>query len=269
MEDLILTTRKRIWYQSFVAPTEQANYLKHLQDQLNQYADKEFQFEVHGLTPADKNLHPLTEFRCAMQTIRNAVQAEKQGYDAFVIGHFQEPGINEIKACVDIPVIGLGESTMLHACSLGHKIGLVTINPVFIPWHENQINYYGLQQRITAVSAVEAKVQDFEQAFTNSSVYQKLLHAFTEQIRPMIAKGVEVVLLAGGLPMLLLARQKNFTIDGAIVINGIAVCVKGTEMTLKLKELTGGFISRRGIYQKANQETVTEFLHLLKEEKFD
>ncbi|WP_019216509.1 aspartate/glutamate racemase family protein [Legionella tunisiensis] len=264
-----MATHKRIWYQSFVAPTEQTNYLQRLQDQLNQYADKDFQFEVHGLTPADKNLHPLTEFRCAAQTIRNAIQAEEQGYDAFVIGHFQEPGINEIKACIDIPVIGLGESNMLHACSLGRKIGLVTINPVFIPWHENQINYYGLQQRITAVSAVEAQVQDFEQAFTNSSVYQKLLLAFTEQIKPMIAQGVEVVVLAGGLPMLLLARQKNFTIDGAMVVNGIAVCVKAAEMALKLKELTGEFISRRGTYQKASHETVSEFLHLLKEEKFN
>lgn len=260
-----METIKRIWYQSFVDPSEQVNYLKHLQEYLDNYADKGFKFEVHGLTPPDKNLHPLTEFRCAVQTIHHAIQAEKQGYDAFVIGHFQEPGINEIKACVDIPVIGLGESNMLYACSLGRKVGLVTINPVFIPWHENQVSYHGLQQRVIAVSAVDAKVQDFELAFTDSSIYQKLLGAFTEQIKPMIAQGVEVVVLAGGLPMLLLARQKKFIIDGAVVVNGIAVCVKATEMTLKLKEITGDFISRRATYKKATNETVTEFLHLLKD----
>ncbi|KTC86893.1 Asp/Glu/Hydantoin racemase [Legionella brunensis] len=264
-----MTTTKRIWYQSFVDPMEQINYIKTLQKYLNEYADKGFKFEVHGLTPADKNLHPLTEFRCAMQTIKNAIYAERQGYDAFVIGHFQEPGINEIKACIDIPVIGLGESTMLHACSLGRKIGLVTINPVFIPWHENQINYYGLQQRIVAVSAVVAQVHDFEEAFTSPTTYQKLLDAFTEQVKPVVAQGVEVIILAGGLPMLLLARQQHFTIDDAVVLNGIAVCVKATEMALKLKALTGSGISRRAVYRKASDETIAEFLHLLNTKTID
>lgn len=236
-----------------------------MQNCLDHYANPGFQFEVHGLTPPDKNLHPLTEFRCATQTIRNAIQAEKQGYDAFVVGHFQEPGINEIKAILDIPVIGLGESNMLHACNLGYKIGLVTINPLFIPWHENQIRHYGLQQRIIAVRAVTAQVKDFELAFSDASVYQKMLDDFTQQIKPMIAQGVEVVVLAGGLPMLLFARQKNFLIDDAIVVNGIAVCVKATEMARNLQELTGDFISRRGIYKKASQEIINEFLHLLKD----
>jgi len=261
-----LNTTKRIWYQSFVDPKQQANYIKHLQTHLNQYADKNFQFEVHGLTPPDKNLHPLTEFRCAMQTIHNAIEAEKKGYDAFVIGHFQEPGINEIKAVLDIPVIGLGEANMLHACSLGYKIGLVTINPVFIPWHENQIRHYGLQERVIMVNAVNAQVKDFELAFSDTVIYQKMLDDFTQQIRPMVAKGVEVIILAGGLPMLLFARQKEFIIDDAIVVNGIAVCVKATEMMLNLKELAGSFISRRGNYKKATPDTIDEFLDLLKDE---
>ncbi|WP_419420673.1 aspartate/glutamate racemase family protein [Legionella sp. D16C41] len=254
--------QKRIWYQSFVDANEQKNYIKHLQAYLDTYADKNFKFAVHGLTPPDKNLHPLTEFRCAAQTICHAIQAEKEGFDAFVIGHFQEPGINEIKAILDIPVIGLGEANMLYACSIGRTIGLATINPIFIPWHENQINYYGLQQRITAVSAVNAEVDDFEQAFKDETVYRRLRDDFIAQIKPMVAQGVEVIILAGGLPMLLLARQKNLTIDGAVIVNGIAVCAKFAEMALKLQELTGNFISRRATYQKANSQTIDEFLQL-------
>jgi allantoin racemase len=259
-----LPNKKRIWYQSFVDPTEQKNYLSHLQAYLNDYADRDFQFVVHGLTPPDKNLHPLTEFRCAAQTIKNAIKAQEEGYDAFVIGHFQEPGINEIKAILNIPVIGLGESNMLYACSMGRTIGLATINPIFIPWHENQINYYGLQQRIVSVQAVNAQVKDFEQAFSDKDVYERLRNDFLEQIKPMVTQGVEVIILAGGLPMLLLARQKNLTIDGAVIVNGIAVCAKFAEMALKLQDLTGNFISRRGTYIQANSQTINEFLTLFR-----
>ncbi|WP_131783249.1 aspartate/glutamate racemase family protein [Legionella gresilensis] len=253
---------KRIWYQSFVDPKEQKNYLTHLQTFLDAYADKGFKFEVYGLTPPDKNLHPLTEFRCAAQTIQNAIKAQKEGFDAFVIGHFQEPGINEIKAILDIPVIGLGEANMLYACSIGRTIGLATINPIFIPWHENQINYYGLERRILSVQAVNAQVDDFEQAFNNKAVYEKLRNSFLEQIKPMVAEGVEVIILAGGLPMLLLAQQKNLTVGGAVIVNGIAVCAKFAEMALKLQELTGNFISRRATYAQANSQTIEEFLKL-------
>ena len=55
-------------------------------------------FEVQGLDPPDHAFHTLSEFRCAGQVIRNACEAEKAGYDAFVLGHFQEPGLIESAA---------------------------------------------------------------------------------------------------------------------------------------------------------------------------
>ena len=79
----------RLWYQSFVHPKEQAPYIERLQGLLDASASAGIQFEVHGLEPPDHFFHPLTEFRCAAQTIRNALEAERAGYDAFIIGHFQ------------------------------------------------------------------------------------------------------------------------------------------------------------------------------------
>lgn len=54
----------------------------------------------------------VTEIRCAREMICNAVQAEREGYDAFIVGHFQDAGLYELRKVVDIPVIGLGEATM-------------------------------------------------------------------------------------------------------------------------------------------------------------
>jgi hypothetical protein len=52
--------------------------------------------------------HPLTQFRIAAQVIPNTVEAERRGFAAFVIGHFQEPGLHESKVAVALPVMGLG-----------------------------------------------------------------------------------------------------------------------------------------------------------------
>src|ERR1700749_4649136 len=151
----------RIWYQSFVHPVEQAPYIERLQAFLDQVAGPDIRFEVHGLEPPDRHFHPLTEFRCAAQVIRLAVEAERNGYDAFVIGHFQEPGLLEIRGTIDIPVVGLGEANLLAALSMGGKLGLVTIDPVFISWHERQVMAHGLDQRVVGVRAVKFDLPKF------------------------------------------------------------------------------------------------------------
>jgi allantoin racemase len=250
----------RIWYQSFVHPVEQAPYIARLQGLLDRVAGPGIRFEVHGLDPPDHFFHPLTEFRCAVQTIRLALEAERAGYDAFVIGHFQEPGLLEIRGAVDIPVIGLGEASMLAALTMGRRFGLVTIDPVFIDWHERQVRAHGLDKRVAGVRAIHADLPGFMRAFTDEAAYAAVRAAFVGQVQPLVASGAEVVIPAGGLPMLLFARECPFVIDGAVVLNGIATVAKAAEMALALHRLTGASVSRRGTYAKASPESVNEFL---------
>jgi Asp/Glu/hydantoin racemase len=250
----------RIWYQSFVHPVEQAPYIERLRAFLHRVAAPDIRFEVHGLEPSDRHFHPLTEFRCAAQVIRLAVEAERNGYDAFVIGHFQEPGLLEIRGAVDIPVIGLGEANLLAALGMGGRIGLVTIDPSFIAWHERQVVAHGLDQRVVGVRAIRAELEDFMRAFTDPASYAKVRDEFVEQVRPMVADGAEVILPAGGLPMLLFARECPFVIDSALVLSGIAVTAKAAEMALALHRLTGAVISRRSTYAKASAACIEEYM---------
>src|SRR6516162_7636753 len=161
----------RLWYQSFVHPTEQAPYIERLQALLDAAAGPGVRFEVHGLDPPDHLFHPLTEFRCAAQVIRVAVEAERAGYDAFIIGHFQEPGLLEIRA----------------ALSMGSSVGLVTIDPTFITWHERQVRAHGFNERVVGVRAIHVDLPGFMKAFTDEAAYKQVRADFVEQVRPMVA----------------------------------------------------------------------------------
>ncbi len=244
----------RIWYQSFVHPVEQAPYMERLQALLDRVASPGVRFEVHGLDPPAHSFHPLTEFRCAAQVIRHALEAEKAGYDAFVIGHFQEPGLLEIRSSVDIPVISLGEANLLAAMSLGHRLGLVTVDPIFIPWHDRQVRMHGLGERVVGTTALKMNLPAFMKAFTDEATYTVVRAQFVAQVKPLIDMGAEVIIPAGGLPMLLFARESPFIIDGAPVLNGIAVVAKAAEMALALKAITQVVVSRRSTYAKASPE---------------
>jgi len=161
---------------------------------------------------------------------------------------------------VDIPVLALGEAAMLFACTLGQKIGLVTINPVFIPMHEEQIQRYGLGRRIVAVKAIEADPALLVRAFTDTAAYETVLRQFRKQVEPLVNGGVEVIIPAGGLPSLLFSRIKNFTVGKALVLNCIAVLAKMTETAVALNRFNGTAPSRLSTFQKPSAKALREFL---------
>jgi Asp/Glu/hydantoin racemase len=255
-----MSARKRIWYQSFVDPAEQAPYIDRLRTRLRAVAGPDIGTEVHGMAPPDRHFHPLSEFRCAQATIGAALRAEAAGCAAFVIGHFQEPGLTECRGAVDIPVIGLGEAAMLFACSLGRKIGLVTISPAFVPWHEEQIVRHGLERRVIGVTAIRADLARFMRAFTDPAEQDAVRAEFAEQVRPLIDRGAEVLIPAGGLPMLLFAERQPFVIDGVPVLEGIATVLKATEMAVAMYAITGLAASRSGLYGRASAAAIGDFL---------
>jgi len=166
----------------------------------------------------------------------------------------------EIRGAVDIPGIGLGEAALLAAMSMGRRIGLVTIDPVFVEWHERQVRAHAIEQRVVGVRAIRMDLPGFMRAFTDEASYAQVRADFVEQVRPLVADGAEVIIPAGGLPMLLFARECPFVIDGALVLNGIAVVAKAAEMALALQRLTGSVVSRRGTYAKASAQCVEEYL---------
>ena len=252
-------TPTRLWYQSFTDPDVDGSYFGRLRDYVRAVTASGFESVVHGIQPGDRYLHPITEFRCAAQVIVNALSAQEQGYSAFVIGHFQEPALPEARAAVDIPVIGLGEATMLHACTLGRKAGLVTINPTFVPYHEDQIARHGLADRIVAVRAVEAQVADFNGAFSDDHLYRRMRDEFVRQAEPLLELGVDVIIPAGGYPMLLFSREDSFTIDGATVLNGLPVALAAAQTAVSLRRLNGTATSRRSAFALPVPEAIKEF----------
>ena len=250
----------RICYQSYVDYENGATYWDNLRRHLAEICDAGTTVDVIGITPFDSYAHPLVEMRCAREMVCHAIQAERDGYDAFIVGHFQDAGLYEARSAVDIPVLALGEASMLYSCQLGQQSGIVTINPRFIPWFHHQIGKYGLRERVTGVHAMSFEPGQIMQGFDSTQNYQAVRRLFDEQARPLVARGVDVLIPGGGIPMLLFAREHRHTVDGAPVINGIPIVLKMAEMAVKLRRLTGLHVSRTSDFVQPPPEIIEEFL---------
>ncbi|HSL63496.1 MAG TPA: aspartate/glutamate racemase family protein, partial [Gaiellaceae bacterium] len=165
----------RIWWQSFVDPDESPAYFERLGAYLRELAQETTTVDVVGLTPPDRSFGRLTELRCAVLAVDNALEAAERGYDAFAFGHFQDPGLYEARSAVDIPVTGLGEATLHWAAQVGRRLALVSIDPVFDVWHREQADLYGLGERISHVVGLGALVEDFGPAFAGDAAARSRL----------------------------------------------------------------------------------------------
>jgi len=254
-------SKHKIWFQGATDRVHMAPYIAKVEAHLKSILEPDFSATFHTTTPPATTTHAVTEYRIGRNLIKHAVEAEKQGYSAMAITHFQDAGLAEVKSVVDIPVLGLGETTLLHSLTLGRKLGLVTINPVFIPWHEDQVIRYGLQQRVVGVRAVQATVADFIDSFASDAAKAKLAPKWERECRTLLEAGADVIVPAGGLPMMLFGAERGANIDGAPIVNGITLIAKSAEMAIKLRETAGmAAVSRRSNYVKPPEKALKEFL---------
>lgn len=140
------------------------------------------------------------------------------------------------------------------------KQGRPSINPIFIPMHEEQVARYGLRERVIGVKAINTVPEDLVRAFTDKGAFERVLQQFREQVQPLVDGGAEVIIPAGGLPALLFSRLKEFTVGKAVMLNCIAALAKMTEMAVKLYRLNGTRVSRALTFAKPSDKALREFL---------
>ena len=246
----------KIWFQGATDRVHMAPYISKVEAHLKAILEPGVTFTFNTTSPPATTTHALTEYRIGAAFVRGAVEAERQGFHAMAITHFQDAALAEVKSATQIPVLGLGETTLFHACTLGRKLGLVTINPAFIPWHEDQVIRYGLQQRVVGVRAVQATVKDFIDAFADKKAYDVLYPKWERECRILLDAGADVIVPAGGLPMMLFSGE----FEGVPVLNGITLIAKSAELAVKLRKLGMAKVSRRSNFATPPDKALKEFL---------
>lgn len=252
----------RIWAQGATHPTHHQSYLASLLPHMQSCLDPDFELAFHTITPPVTTVHALSEFRFSREVIRGAIEAEKTGCDVFFMNHFQDVGLYEARASVAIPVLGLGETTLLHSCTIGRKLGLLAINPGFIAGHLDQVTRYGLQQRVAGIRAIDANIRDYMEAFASPDKKAALAEVFQRECRRLLDAGADVIVPTGGIPMMLFAGEAGANIDGAPIVNGVTILVKAAEMAVKLRKLGGIGTSRiaQSGFALPSAQTLQEFL---------
>jgi len=75
-------------------------------------------------------------------------------------------------------------------------------------------------------------------------------------VRALLAAGADVIVPAGGLPMMLFSGE----FEGVPVLNGITLIAKSAELAVKLRKLGMAKVSRRSNFASPPDKALKEFL---------
>lgn len=94
------------------------------------------------------------------ETLKGVSRAERDGFDAVIIGCFGDPALDGAREIVHMPVIGPGQSSMLLAAELGHRFSVVTVMESIVAPIEHQAMKAGVHHKLASVLLAEIPVLD-------------------------------------------------------------------------------------------------------------
>ena len=82
------------------------------------------------------------------------IEREGNNTDAFVIACFSDPGLYSARETTTRPVMGISESGITTALTLGEKFGIIAILPKGVTRHKRYIRQMGLEGRLAGDRAI-------------------------------------------------------------------------------------------------------------------
>lgn len=257
----------KIWHQSLTSIEDIPEYRDAVIQHILKIARPDVDVVLHGMTndtyPENYPGHYITynylQSLHKEQFIRNALIAEKAGYDAVFIGTIPDVGLIEARALVDIPVIGYGQASMHMASMLGTKIGIVNFLAPLADQLRFNAQQYGLAQKLGPIVQADIGFYDIMEGYKNP---QPIIDKFIAAAEIAIAQGADVIIPGEGPMNIFLATHHIHHVGNVPIIDSFGTGIKMCESLVDLQKVSGMTMTRVGYY---NEKPPTEIVEKLRD----
>jgi Asp/Glu/hydantoin racemase len=246
----------RIRYLSLSTTKYAANYFPFLTSYIDRVKSPDTVVEIQGARVGRIDSFRFWELLDTVSILDSVLDAQNRGYDAVAIGNVLDPGLREARSMVDIPVLGLGETSMLTACMMGSRFGLIGANKFFGGRFEENVAKYGLTDRLAGISSMALTPHELDACFSDPDMRQKAIEAFQSAARRTMDLGAEVIVPAGGRVAAFLNAHDIRDVDGALILDGTTALITQTEAAVRLRAAQGSVVSRVRLYARASPDVM-------------
>ncbi|WP_454915995.1 aspartate/glutamate racemase family protein [Xanthobacter sediminis] len=231
----------RIWHQSVNELSKIGAYKQALETRAAAFLGADAQVTVQGMpegtygpvSPTEALGNAYLYHKLLSPIVEQAVAAEKEGYDAFVIGSYSEPFLREMRSAVDIPVVSLAEASVLLALSLGQYVGMITNAPNVTWMVKSALAKHKLEARVLEVVSLDPSLDEYELDALRRTP-EVLTQYFVASASRLVAHGADVIIPAEGVMAEMLLGQGLKRVDGAVVVDVFAAAWAQALMLVRL-----------------------------------
>lgn len=182
-------------------------------------------------------------------TLHRIKKAEKEGYDAAIIGCFYDPGLQEAKEVANIIVTAPAEASMHIAATLGHKFSIIIGRDKWIPqMMENAINY-GLKNKVASFKSIGLRVSELRKDKKDTA--NRIREAAKEAVEQDLA---EVIILGCTMEYGFFREiQKSI---GVPIIDPLLAAFKYAELLIELNKRFHWRHSKIGGYEQPPKDQI-------------
>lgn len=165
--------------------------------------------------------------------VRNAVEAEKEGFDAVIQSCHSDPGVEAAREACEIPVVSVLECAAHIAAMLGRKFSIVisSRHPQGMAKFHELIAQYGLTSKLASVRGIDLPPTNFNEETISEENLARIKQILLEECRKAIDEdGADVIVTYGETKVLDFLKEK---LDVPL-IQGFQVAPFIAEMLVKL-----------------------------------
>jgi allantoin racemase len=114
------------------------------------------------------------EYLSIPSTVEKMLEAEREGYDAAILGCYGDPGLDAVREVTEeMVVVGPGEAGALAAATCGHRFSIITVTASIVNALHHLVEKVGVGKKLASVRAIETPVLDL--AKDRAGTAEKLL----------------------------------------------------------------------------------------------
>ncbi|MFC1824816.1 aspartate/glutamate racemase family protein [Thermodesulfobacteriota bacterium] len=148
-----------------------------------------------GCRPMAGVLYPGITAMANAHTVERVIQAEEEGYDAVIILAATDEGLLRARAAVNIPVTSTGEASIYVAQLLGHRFGIVVVDPVMPAIIESNLRQYGFRDNALGLRPVRvAMIEHLDMVDACREKPERLIEKFEKVAWELIRDGADVII---------------------------------------------------------------------------
>lgn len=169
----------------------------------------------------------------AHETMKSALRAEAEGYDAFVT-QCLDFGFNELRELIKIPIVFMTQSTLAFYSLLAPSFAFLVNSERLHYFFQEMAERYKVKERMVAGGYVSFAFTDYANLWNHP---QPFIEAFMKVAQELAGRGAASLYPAGLYLSQWLIDQGVREVEGAIIMDPLAIGIKTAELMVDLERM--------------------------------